>query len=279
MDRRSFLQAAAVASAASCLPSAVAAAPDPPRFRKSLKWNMVGDKSGSLAESFEKLKACGFEGLEPNLSEVKDPAEWLEASRSTGLHIDCIVSPQLDGIEQAIDLCKRLGGDSILTVARYDVSKPFADNWKRCVEIIRAAAPHAERQGVKILVENVWATFLISALDMQRFIDEIAHPFVGVHYDVGNVVRWGVAEHWVEVLGSRIGKLDVKEYSLPKAMKEGMAKGFDTPLGEGSIKWDAVRSELDKIGLTGWAAAEMRSGDWEYLADVAKRMDKVLGNV
>ena len=37
--------------------------------------------------------------------------------------------------------------------------------------------------------------------------------------------------------------------------------------------------ELAKIGLTGWAAAEMKSGDWDYLADVAQRMDKVLGNV
>jgi hypothetical protein len=33
---------------------------------------------------------------------------------------------------------------------------------------------------------------------------------------------------------------------------------------------------LAKINFTGWAAAEMRGGDWAYLADVAKRMDKVL---
>lgn len=240
---------------------------------------MVRDRSGALVESFRKLKECGFDGLEPNLKDVEDPDEWLEASKSAALPIDCIVASQLDQIVAGIDLCKTLGGDSILTVARYDTSKPFAENWKHSVDTIRAAAPHAKQQNIKILVENVWATFLISGLDMQRFIDEIAHPFVGVHFDVGNVVRWGVPEHWVEILGSRIGKLDIKEYSLPKAMQEGMAKGFDTPLGEGSIKWDAVRAELSKIGMTGWAAAEMKGGDWDYLADVAQRMDKVLGNV
>ncbi len=255
------------------------AADEKPRFRKSLKWNMVQDKSGTLVESFTKLKECGFEGLEPNLKEVTEPDKWLDASKSTGLQIDCIVASQLDQIGAGIDLCNQLGGDSILTVARYDTSKPFAENWKHSVETIRAAAPHAEQQGIKILVENVWATFLISGLDMQRFIDEIEHPFVGVHFDVGNVMRWGVPEHWVEILGDRIGKLDIKEYSLPKAMQEGMAKGFNTPLGEGSIKWDAVRTELAKIGMTGWAAAEMKGGDWSYLADVAQRMDKVLGNV
>jgi len=97
-----------------------------------------------------------------------------------------------------------------------------------------------------------------------------------VHLDIGNQMRWGVAEHWVEILGKRSMKLDVKEYDLDKAMQEGMRKGFDKPLGEGSINWAGVRAELAKIGFTGWAAAEVKAGDWHYLADVAKRMDKVL---
>jgi hypothetical protein len=29
----------------------------------------------------------------------------------------------------------------------------------------------------------------------------------------------------------------VKEYDLDRAMNEGMRKGFDKPLGEGSINW------------------------------------------
>ncbi len=53
-------------------------------------------------------------------------------------------------------------------------------------------------------------------------------------------------------------------------------KGFDTPLGEGSINWPAVRTELAKINFSGWAAAEVKTGDWDYLADVARRMDRVL---
>ena len=97
-----------------------------------------------------------------------------------------------------------------------------------------------------------------------------------VHFDIGNMMRWGVAEHWAEVLGKRSVKLDVKEYDLERAMTEGMRKGFDTPLGEGSINWPAVRAELKKIDFQGWAAAEVKAGEWEYLADVARRMDQVL---
>ena len=60
------------------------------------------------------------------------------------------------------------------------------------------------------------------------------------------------------------------------AIKEGIRKGFDKPLGEGSINWLAVRAELAKINFTGWAAAEVKAGGWGYHAAVAKRMDRVL---
>jgi L-ribulose-5-phosphate 3-epimerase len=164
----------------------------------------------------------------------------------------------------------------MLVVLAYPKDQPLQKTWDDAVARMRAAAPHAEKQRIKLLIENVWATFLISAFDMARFIDEVGSPWVQVHFDIGNMMRWGVAEHWAEVLGARSQKLDVKEYDLSKATKEGMAKGFDVPLGEGSINWPAVRAELAKIHYTGWAAAEVKAGDWAYLADVARRMDRVL---
>lgn len=276
MKRRTFLhQAAAAAVAGAALTPEPAKAASKVRIRKSLKWGMVKDQTGSLAERFGKLRRCGFEGVEPSFSHVKDAAEWIAASKETGLIIDCVVSPNTDGIEKAVSICKQLGGDSILIVARLDAKKSFWDNWKETQAAIKAAAPHAEQQQIKLLIENVWASFLVSPLDMLRYVDEIAHPCVGVHYDVGNIMRWGVAEHGIEVLGRRIGKLDIKEYSLDKAMKEGMSKGFDVPIGTGSINWNGVRSELAKIEYAGWAAAEV--SDWGYLAEVAQRMDNVLG--
>ncbi len=55
-----------------------------------------------------------------------------------------------------------------------------------------------------------------------------------------------------------------------------LAKGFDVPLGEGSIHWSAVRDELAKMDFRGWAAAEIRGGDWDHLTNISKRMDRVL---
>ncbi|MCB1086721.1 MAG: sugar phosphate isomerase/epimerase [Verrucomicrobiae bacterium] len=282
MNRRNLLQSSGAALGAGLLASSGVSAKAGQftgKIRKSLKWGMVAKREEvSLVDAFRKLRECGFEGIEPSIGEVPEAEAdaWVAASRESGLIIDGTVAGRTQDLGPAIDLTKKLGGDSMLVVARYDTKQPIQPQWDRTKAELKEAAPHAEKQGVKLLVENVWATFLISPFDMARYIDEIGHPWVQVHFDVGNMMRWGVAEHWAQVLGKRSQKLDIKEYDLKKAMSEGMAKGFDVPLGEGSINWPAVREELAKIDYTGWAAAEVRGGDWDHLADIAKRMDRVL---
>jgi L-ribulose-5-phosphate 3-epimerase len=276
MNRRTFLISTATMAA---LPAR--AGQFSGKIRKSLKWSMAQKAAQGmpLVDAFKKLRACGFEGVEPSLMghvTLENAAEWAAAGKAAGLIIDGTVGGRANTLEAGLEITRRLGGDSMLVVLEYPQDKPVQRTWKDAVARMKEAAPHAEKLGVRMLVENVWNTFTISAFDMVRLIDEIGSAWVGVHLDIGNQMRWGVAEHWVEVLGNRSMKLDVKEYDLDKAMKEGMRKGFDTPLGEGSINWPAVRAELARIQFTGWAAAEVKAGDWDYLADVARRMDKVL---
>ena len=79
-------------------------------------------------------------------------------------------------------------------------------------------------------------------------------------------LRYGWPEQWIRILGKRIFKLDIKEYSLKKANEEGMGKGFGVELLEGDCDWPAVMKALDDIGYTGWAAAEIPGGGRERLA-------------
>lgn len=281
MNRRSLLLTAASVAAAIPAPKARAGLFSG-KIRKSLKWSMAekAAKGMTLTDAFKKLRECGFEGVEPSLLfkhvTLDNAAEWATASRDSGLIIDGTVGGRAESLEAGIDITKKLGGDSMLVVLAYPLDQPITKTWRESLARMKQAAPYAEKMGIKMLIENVWNTFLISAYDMARFIDEVGSTHVGVHLDIGNQMRWGIAEHWVEVLGKRSLKLDVKEYDLDKAMSEGMRKGFDKPLGEGSINWHAVRAELAKISFTGWAAAEVKAGDWSYLADVARRMDQVL---
>ncbi len=279
MNRRNLLRALA---STSLLPAINAKAGQfTGKIHKSLKWSMAqkAAEGMSLTDAFKKLRSCGYEGVEPSLLghvTMENAHEWVAASEASGLIIDGTVGGRSEGLEAGVDLTKKLGAESMLLVLNYPAEQSLQKTWTEAVARMKDAAAHAERQRIKVLIENVWNTFLISAFDMARFIDEVGSPWVQVHFDIGNMMRWGVAEHWAEVLGKRSQKLDVKEYDLTKASNEGMRKAFDTPLGEGSINWPAVREELAVIDYTGWAAAEVKAGDWDYLADVSKRMDKVL---
>jgi L-ribulose-5-phosphate 3-epimerase len=279
MDRRHFLTQPSAALAALSTTSAKAGE-FTGKIQRTLKWSMAEKtaKAMPLVEAFKKLKQCGFDGVEPSVlfDHVKDPAEWVAASKESGLIIDGTVGGRLGALEKGLDTTKAIGGETMLIVVSYDIDKPLTEQWNRSRDELKTAAPYAEKCGVRIVIENVWNTFFTSPFDLARFVDEVGSPWVQVQFDIGNVVRWGVPQHWMEVLGKRSLKLDIKEYDLEVAMTQGMRKGFDKPLGEGSIDWAAVRAELTKMNYTGWAAAEVKAGDWTYLADVAARMAKVL---
>jgi hexulose-6-phosphate isomerase len=135
--------------------------------------------------------------------------------------------------------------------------------------------PAAQETGVAICFENVWNNFLLSPLEAARFVDAFKSPMVRWYFDVGNIVRAGWPQHWIQTLGKRIFKLDIKEYSREKRDKEGMGKGFQVELGEGDCDWPEVMQALRDIHYTGWGSAEVPGGDRERLKDIAQRMDKI----
>jgi L-ribulose-5-phosphate 3-epimerase len=69
-------------------------------------------------------------------------------------------------LEAAIDDAATYGVTTVLHVARADSEAPYMENYRQTQELIRAAIPRAEKKRIKILVENVWATFLIEPLTM-----------------------------------------------------------------------------------------------------------------
>lgn len=234
----------------------------------------------SPEDKFKLVKDAGFEGVELSRRAKKDevePAALAKASEKTGVPIHGVSNGSGPDLEAAIDDAAIYGATTVLHVVPTDPNTPYMENYKKTQDLIRTAIPHAEKKRVKILVENVWATFLIEPLTMARYIDELASPWVQSYFDIGNVMRWGWPQHWIEVLGKRISKIHIKEYSLKTGMKEGMAKGFDFPIGEGDIDWKRVMEELGKIGFGDWATAEVKGGDRQRLADIASQMDRVLG--
>jgi hexulose-6-phosphate isomerase len=281
MNRRQFIQAGGVliaGAAAPALVKSVSAQQSEGRMSKAVGWGMI-DRSLSVEDRFRLAKDVGFAGVEVtrhSREEGPEPAALARASEKVGIPIHGVVNGAHPDLEAAINDAEIFGATTVLHVVRTDSETSYMENYRRGQDLIRGAIPHAEKKKVKILVENVWATFLIEPLTMARYIDELKSPWVKAYFDVGNVMRWGYPQHWIEVLGKRIDKIHIKEYSLKVAMKEGMGKGFDFPIGQGDINWARVRDELKKIGFTDWATAEVSGGDRQKLADISAQMDRVL---
>jgi len=276
----SALSPALLGQSTSTAPAAGASGPGTKltgRILKGVKFNMVKEPDLSLVDQFNMLKEVGFDGTELRTEDHVNLKSYLEAIDKSGLQVHGIVNSDKPDLETAVKFAHDVGGSSVLYVARYDQSRPLMESWRETQAVIRKGLAAAERYGVKILIENVWAGFIISALDMERYVDEINHPSFGAYFDIGNNVRWGVPQHWIEILGSRIGKLDVKEWDEKKHKGEGLSAGFGSELGDGTINWEEVRKSLLAIEFEGWATAEVAGGNRERLSDIARRMDRVLG--
>src|SRR5439155_24614053 len=192
---------------------------------------------------------AGFEGVEPmshmNQDEVVKALEengLKAASVCCSTHWNKPVSDPdpavreegLNGLKQALRDARRYGASSVLFVAavvKKEVS--YADAYKRSQEEIRKALPLAKELGIKIAFENVWNMFLLMPLEFARYVDEFESPWVGTYFDIGNVVNYGWPEQWIRILGKRILKVDVKEYSRTLRDQKGPGAGFNVELGEG----------------------------------------------
>ncbi len=84
-----------------------------------------------------------------------------------------------------------------------------------------------------------------------------------------------MADQWVRILGKRILKVDVNEYSRKKQTDEGITKGFDVKLGDGDSDWSKVSQALNEIGYSGWGSAEVPGGDRARLQKISKRIDRI----
>lgn len=259
-------------------------------LRKAVKYSMVQGKM-SVLEKFKLLKRIGFEGVDINTP--LDRRTVQDARDKSGLIVHGVVgydhwkkplsdpdpSVRAAGVESfkgSLRDCKAYGGTTALLVpAKVTKQVSYADAYKRSQAEIRKMLPLAEKLGIRILIENVWNNFLLSPLELARYIDEFDSPMVGSYFDIGNVVRYGWPDQWIRVLGKRIGKLDIKPYSRKLQFSKGPGAGFHVKLGDGDIDWSAVMRALKDVGYRGWGTAEVRGGNAERLSDISQRMDRV----
>jgi len=295
MNRRKFLLAGALGTAGLAMNNShMVAQIRKASIRKAVKFSMIQEPSLSIAEKFQLLKDLGFDGVEMESPNELDRSEVVAARDDVGLPIHGVVDSVhwtqtlsdpdpavreagLDGLKTAIQDSHAYGGSTVLLVpAVVNKQVSYADAYSRSQVEVRKVLPMAVEYGIKIAFENVWNRFLLSPLECARYVDEFESDHVGWYFDVGNVVTYGWPEQWIRILGPRILKLDIKEYSRSKRDTEGPFAGFEIPLGEGDCDWPSVSEALAEIGFEGWATAEVPGGDQARLTEIIQRMDRIL---
>jgi len=236
-----------------------------------------------LKEAMEQSAKAGYEGVEIVLGETgelnmktteKEMADTKKVAEDLGLSICSvgawslwsnnlvsddkkIASYAKDIIKQQLTAAAVYGADTILVVPGY-VGTPFGPGvvsydtaYERAQEAFLELSDFAAHMKVSIGVENVWNKFLLSPLEMKRFVDEIDSDYVGVYFDVGNIIYIGYPDQWIRILGNRIRKLHFCDCRFDQC-----GLGMFVDLFEGDVDFEAVMGAVRDVGYDDWAIVE-----------------------
>ncbi len=150
---------------------------------------------------------------------------------------------------------------------------------RRAREAIARLLPDAEKLGVRLNIENiVFSGYLMTPFELIEFVDSFGSPFVRVHFDTGNVMLFQFPEHWIDMLGSRIQNVHLKEFS-----KKGTDHSLESfrPLLDGTTNWPAVMEAFDRAGYRGYLTFEYFHPYLHYpealVYQTADSLDRLLG--
>ncbi len=258
----------------------------------------------ALSRVFQTSRDAGLDGVELNLYEpgsvgltmestLAEARAVREEANSHGLELKSLSTGLLWGaplsspdaavrgrgkdiVRKQLQLASEMEMDAVLVVPGSVTDEvSYEDCYSRSQEELVALEKDARRLGVRIAIENVWNRFLLSPLDMARYVDELQSDVFGVYFDVGNVLQFGFPQQWIRYLGGRIAKVHVKDFSLAV----GNITGF-VPLLAGDVDWSAVRGALDDIGYTDYLTAELSpyaAHPEQLIHDTARHLSLIFG--
>ena len=118
---------------------------------------------------------------------------------------------------------------------------------------------------------------------LARFVDEIKSRWVGVYFDVGNPVAFGVPPRLdphprqADQAGPPQG-IQARPQRRRHGLLDKFPQGFEVPFGEGDVNWPAVKKALKQVKYDGPATVEVLnfSNDAGLVKKLSKQVDKVM---
>ena len=258
-------------------------------MKKSINlWALPYPQKMSLKQCFQLCKDAGFDAVEVNYALEGDLSpEASEAdiravgamARRIGIDISGVCSflfwpysltaedPErrakgLELAERMIRAARLLETPNLLVVPGA-VYVPWIEDLapvphdvcdRRAKEAVRRLLPVAEKAGVYLNVENIFANgYLHSPQEMNAFVDSFDSEHVRVHFDTGNIMMYHFPEHWIPLLGKRIQNVHLKEFSKHVGL---FNLHTFRPLLDGTTDWPAVIEAFDRVGYRGYLTFE-----------------------
>ncbi len=227
-------------------------------------------RSGSISGVTDALNISNYCNRLLNVdSNSEDIMELKKLAQDIGIRISSVggiisfsiyplTSPEIstaqksqDAIKKMIEAAQMLEADTVLVIpGMLTEDMRYEEAYDRVQKRISNLADFAPE--INLAIENVWNNFLYSPIEMNRFVDEMNKPNVGIYFDVANARTFGYPEQWILTLGQRIKKLHVKDFR----MSIDNINGF-TNILDGDVNYLKVINSLNRIGYEGDLIVEL----------------------
>ncbi len=273
-------------------------------FPKAFMQALCKDGTMKISEWIELASKLEIEGLEwyAGFLEMADESKWPQFRQQVedhGLVIPMMCcSPdfthpdpayrnaQIEKQKHWIDMTYTLGGSYCRVLSGQRRPELSTDEGvKLAADSIEACLPYAQERGITLILENHYKDdfweYPEFAQKMDVFcqlVDSLHHPNFGVNYDPSNTYLAG--EDPVELL-KRVSKRVVTMHASDRYLAEGTiedlrreeggAMGYAKRLRHGEIgkglnDYDAIFSELKRVGFDSWISIEDGVDGMEQLA-------------
>ncbi|HLL44228.1 MAG TPA: sugar phosphate isomerase/epimerase family protein [Segetibacter sp.] len=263
-------------------------------FPKAFMQALCKDGSMLLAEWIDIAVKLDVEGLEwyAGFLEMRDERNWPvfrkmveDQGKSIPMmccspdftHPDALFrAKEIEKQKQWIDMTFAMGGSYCRVLSgqrRPELS--IDDGVKLAADCISACLPYAAERNITLILENhykddfwEYPEFAQKMDVFCKLVDSIDHPFFGVNYDPSNTYLAG--EDPLDLL-KRVSQRVVTMHASDRYLKEGTledmreeesgAAGYAKRLSHGEIgkglnDYDAIFSELKRVGFNNWISIE-----------------------
>jgi sugar phosphate isomerase/epimerase len=174
-----------------------------------------------------------------------------------------------DTVRKAVDAAALLGVDVVCTLAGHPVAgkTKMQTIEQDCAEVFPPLADYAERKGVKLALENWYATNIQHLGHWDRLFQVVPNPNFGLNFDPSHLLWQDIDYiHAVEVFAPRIFHSHAKDTAINETKKRWIGNQHDGDWwryvipGLGKVDWGEYLSALRANGFNGVLSIEHEDG-------------------